>query len=185
MVNSFYQAMAPTCFTLLGLWLIVTQTRHAEWRTSATHRRRAFAISLHFSLPGLMSLLSLVDPDSTTIWRVSFAVIAAIGFVSLLALGRWGRSDHDRVEVAAAFWAGLVLYALIAVEAAAPSLLSTWVSTNALRVEAMLLSALVFLGVNVAWLFLFDEVPDDDGDAPRGAVKGGGRLRAPGHPRSP
>jgi hypothetical protein len=47
------------CFTLLGLWIIVVQTRHAEWRRIAVHRRRAYWVALHFSLPGLICLLSL------------------------------------------------------------------------------------------------------------------------------
>jgi hypothetical protein len=71
MLTDFYVAFATVCFTLLGLWIIVVQTRHAEWRHSALHRRRAYGIALHFSLPGLMSLLSLIDPASTTLWRIS------------------------------------------------------------------------------------------------------------------
>ena len=62
MLTDFYVAFSTVCFTLLGLWIIVVQTRHAEWRKSAVHRRRAYGVALHFSLPGLMSLLSLVDP---------------------------------------------------------------------------------------------------------------------------
>jgi len=58
-------------FTLLGLWFIVVQTCHAECRRSAVHRRRAYGVALHFSLAGLMSLLSLVDPASTALWRIS------------------------------------------------------------------------------------------------------------------
>ncbi len=61
MLTDFYVAFATVCFTLLGLWIIVVQTRHAEWRHSAVHRRRDYAVALHFSLPGLMSLLSLID----------------------------------------------------------------------------------------------------------------------------
>ena len=38
--------------TLLGLWIIVVQTRHGEWRHSAVHRQRAHGVALHFSLPG-------------------------------------------------------------------------------------------------------------------------------------
>ena len=67
MLTDFYVAFATVCFTLLGLWIIVVQTRHGEWRQSAVHRRRAYGVALHFSLPGLMSLLSLVDPASTTL----------------------------------------------------------------------------------------------------------------------
>ena len=40
MLTEFYVAFATVCFTLLGLWIIVVQTRHAEWRHSAVHRRR-------------------------------------------------------------------------------------------------------------------------------------------------
>jgi hypothetical protein len=58
MLTDFYVAFATVCFTLLGLWIVVVQTRHAEWRQSAVHRRRAYGVALHFSLPGLMSLLS-------------------------------------------------------------------------------------------------------------------------------
>src|SRR5437763_15002339 len=77
MLTDFYIAFGTVCFTLLGLWLIVVQTRHAEWRGVAAYRRRAYGVALHFSLPGLMSLLSLVNPASMTLWRVSFAGGAA------------------------------------------------------------------------------------------------------------
>jgi hypothetical protein len=152
-LKDFYAAFAPVCFTLLGLWLIVVQTRHAEWRWSSLHRRRAYAVSLHFSLPGLMSLLSLVDSTSTSLWRVSFAIIAGGGAVVLAAVrgpapGRLG---------AVAFVVAIVLYALIAVIAIAPSSAhALGHSVRALRVEAVLLSAIVFLGANVAWLLLFE-----------------------------
>src|SRR5437763_15060903 len=87
MLKDFYLAFASVCFTLLGLWIIVVQTRHAEWRRSAIHRRRAYGVSLHFALPGLMSLLSLVDPASTDLWRVAFAIVAAGGAAALGAVG--------------------------------------------------------------------------------------------------
>ena len=62
MLTDFYVAFSTVCFTLLGLWIIVVQTRHAEWRRSVVHRRRAYGVALHFSLPGLMSLLWLIRP---------------------------------------------------------------------------------------------------------------------------
>jgi hypothetical protein len=83
MLTDFYVAFATVCFTLLGLWIIVVQPRHAEWRHSGVHRRRAYGVALHFSLPGLMSLLSLIDPASTTLWRVSFAIVAVGGALAL------------------------------------------------------------------------------------------------------
>jgi hypothetical protein len=87
MLTDFYVAFSAVCFTLLGLWIIVVQTRHGEWRQSTVHRRRAYVVALHFSLPGLMSLLSLVDPASTTLWRISFAIVAA-GVVAVALAAR-------------------------------------------------------------------------------------------------
>ena len=88
MLKDFYVSFSAVCFTLLGLWLIVVQTRHAEWRGSPARRRRVYAVALHFSLPGLMSLLALVDPESTALWRASFAIAAFGGAAAPIALRR-------------------------------------------------------------------------------------------------
>jgi hypothetical protein len=160
MLTDFYVAFATVCFTLLGLWIIVVQTRHAEWRQSAIHRRRAYAVALHFSLPGLMSLLSLIDPASTDLWRTSFAIVAA-GGVLALALVR-GPAPTGLGTVA--YGAAVVLYVLIALVAVAPGMVAEiGVLALPLRVEAVLLTMLVFLGVNVAWLLLFDQAPPPSG----------------------
>jgi hypothetical protein len=54
--------------------------------------------------------------------------------------------------------AAVVLYGLIALVAVAPGVLADiGVLARPLRVEAVLQTILVFLGVNVAWLLLFDE----------------------------
>jgi hypothetical protein len=153
-LTDFYVAFATVCFTLLGLWIIVVQTRHAEWRRLSVHRRRAYGVALHFSLPGLMGLLSLIDPASTRLWRISFAVAAGGGAV-VLALVRGPAATWLGT---AAYVAAVLLYALIAIIAIAPSLVAdVGISARPLRVEAVLLTVLVFLGVNVAWLLLFDE----------------------------
>jgi len=154
MLTDFYIAFGTVCFTLLGLWLIVVQTRHAEWRGVAAYRRRAYGVALHFSLPGLMSLLALVNPDSVTLWRVSFAVVAASGAIVLLLV----RGSLPGTVGQVAYLAAVVLYALIAVIAAVPSLVTDiGLSAQAVQVEAVLLTILVFFGVNVAWLLLFEE----------------------------
>jgi hypothetical protein len=154
MLTDFYVAFATVCFTLLGLWIIVVQTRHAEWRQSAVHRRRAYGVALHFSLPGLMSLLSLVDPASTTLWRISFAIVAAGGVLALVLV----RGPAPTGLGAAAYGVAVVLYLLIALVAMVPGMVAEiGVLARPLRVEAVLQTILVFLGVNVAWLLLFDE----------------------------
>jgi hypothetical protein len=154
MLTDFYVAFATVCFTLLGLWFIVVQTRHAEWRRSAVHRRRAYGIALHFSLPGLMSLLSLIDPASTALWRISFAIVAVSGVLALVLV----RGPAPTGLGAAAYAAAVVLYMMIALVAVVPGLVAdAGVLARPLRVEAVLLTLLVFLGVNVAWLLLFEE----------------------------
>lgn len=158
MLNQFYGAFAPLSFTVYGLWLIVVQTRHSEWRHSADHRRRAYAVSLHFALPGLMSLLALVDPANSTVWRVSFAASAAAGAIIL------GYLQFSPVPTPrGALWqiestTSIILYGLIFLGALLPG---TAREIGApLRVEAVLLSLIVFLGINVAWALMFDEVDD-------------------------
>lgn len=158
MLTEFYVSFGAVCFTLLGLWLIVVQTRHAEWRRSSLHRRRAYAVAMHFSLPGLMSLLALVNPDSTALWRVSFAIASLGGAAALIAVhgaapGKIGR---------AAYLLAIALYALIGLLAIAPRIVSgVGLDVTPVRVEAVLLVVLVFAGVNVAWLLLFEEAPAD------------------------
>ncbi len=158
MLSGFYGAFSPACFTLLGLWLVVVQIRLREWQGSALHRRRSYGVALHFALPGMMSLLALIDP---AFWRVSFAVIALTGAAVLaLVSGRPARSLPDRAgglpaaPVAdqlglAAYLAAIALYLLIGALAVVGGL-------DVLRTEAVLLTLLVFLGFNVAWLLLFD-----------------------------
>ena len=154
MLTDFYVAFATVCFTLLGLWIIVVQTRHGEWRHSAIHRRRAYGVALHFSLPGLMSLLSLIDPASTTLWRISFAIVAAGGVLALALV----RGPAPTRLGAVAYAAAVVLYLLIALVAVVPGMVAEiGVRALPLRVEAVLLTMLVFVGGNVVWLLLFEE----------------------------
>lgn len=158
----FYTAFGAICFTLLGLWLVVVQTRHSDWRSSAIARRRAYGVSLHFALPGLMSLLSLVDPDSTVLWRVSFAAVALGGAVSLIVL----RGAAPTALGWVAYVTAIVLYGFVAVVAIAPGILDEYgISAQPVRVEAILQTLLVFLGANVAWLLLFlEDLPEDGHD---------------------
>jgi hypothetical protein len=155
-LKDFYLAFAPLSFTVLGLWLVIVQTRHSEWRRSPEHQRRAYAVFLYFALPGLMSLIALIDPSSPTLWRVSFAVTAGVGSVGLVLLRSAGRvrfGDSWVLEVS--YWIAVLLYLLIAIVAIAPQILSR-LDVKPLIIEATLLSLVVFLGVNVAWLLMFE-----------------------------
>ena len=156
MLKDFYVSFSAVCFTLLGLWLIVVQTRHAEWRGSLLHRRRVYGVAMHFSLPGLMSLVALVDPDSSALWRASFALAAIGGAAALIAL----RGPAPGTLGLTAYISAIALYVLIGILAIAPYIVGRLgLEAAPVRVEAVLLILLVFAGVNVAWLLLFEEAP--------------------------
>jgi hypothetical protein len=134
------------------------------------YRRRSYGIALHFSLPGMMGLLALVDAQSSVLWRASFAIIALGGAAILVAVRG---PAPDRLGLAA-YLAAVVLYLLIGIVAVAPHVVTGLGLTVApVRVEAVLLCLLVFLGVNVAWLMLFDV------SAPAGASAGAAPADGP------
>ena len=153
MLTDFYISFSAVCFTLLGLWLVVVQTRHAEWRGSPLHRRRAYGVAMYFSLPGLMSLLALIDPASSVLWRTSFAIAAIGGVAVLIAV----RAPAPGKPGLAAYLLAIALYALIAILAIAPGVVGgLGLDAAPVRVEAVLLTIMVFTGVNVAWLLFFE-----------------------------
>jgi hypothetical protein len=153
MLTEFYIPLSVVCFTLLGLWMVVAATRQDEWRGSPLHRRRAFAVATHFSLPGLIGLLALVNPDSGGLWRVSFGIAAGGGIVALVAL----RAPAPGQLGLAVYIAAIAAYVVILILAIHPHIvgqLSFPIAPE--RVEAVLLTGLVFAGVNVGWLLLFE-----------------------------
>jgi hypothetical protein len=162
MLTDFYISFSAMCFTLLGLWLVVVQTHLDRWAGSSPQRRRSYGVALHFSLPGMMTLLSLVDPQSAVLWRTSYAVIAIGGAVVLAAV----RGRTPGYLGISAYVAAIALYIVIGIVAIAPHLVKDLGMTVApVRIEAVLLCILVFIGVNVAWLFLFDGGPAADASA--------------------
>src|SRR5512146_1395297 len=66
-LETFYQTVSQVCFTLLGFWLIVLQTKYQEWSGKAERRRMIVNISLYFLLPGTMSLLAMLAIQATAI----------------------------------------------------------------------------------------------------------------------
>jgi hypothetical protein len=153
MLTDFYISFSAMCFTLLGLWLVVVQTHLNQWAGSPAQRRRSYGVALHFSLPGIMTLLALVDPQSTALWRTSYAIVAIGGAVVLATV----RGRAPDVLGVAAYLAALLLYVVVGILAIDPHIIKQLGLTVApVRVEAVLLCMVVFLGVNVAWLFLFD-----------------------------
>ena len=178
MLDAFYGAFSPACFALLGLWLVVVQIRLPEWQRSPAYRRMSYGVALHFALPGIMSVLALVDPLDPAYWRVSFAIIALGGAVVLVAVrgipgrhaggpgrparagapgetGTPGKTGTTGVSAAAEklnlvlYLTSVALYLLIGLLAFAGGL-------PVLRVEAILLTALLFVGFQAAWMMMFE-----------------------------
>jgi hypothetical protein len=160
MLDAFYGAFSPACFALLGLWLVVVQVRLREWQGSAIRRRRSYGVALHFALPGIMSVLALIDPKDPRFWRVCFAIVALGGAIVLAAV-RGIPARHERAPRGAdsspvSDWPGVAAYVAAIVLYTVIGALAFAGGTGALRAEAVLLTALLFLGFNAAWLLLFD-----------------------------
>ncbi len=96
----FLWCVLAACLALLGLWLVVVQLRLPQWQASEAapaYQRASYGIALHFALPGLMSLLALVDTGDPAYWRTSFEIIALGGVVVLITLrGLPGRPGTGR-----------------------------------------------------------------------------------------
>jgi hypothetical protein len=145
MLDTFYEAFSPACFSLLGLWLVVVQLRMNDWQGSNTRKRMSYVVALSFVLPGLMGVLSLVEPQNAVFWRVSFALIAFGGAVGCYLVR--GFPTWDRLGVVG-YWIVIALYFAIAI-------LAIIGGVNRLRAEAVLVTALIFVNFNMAWLLLF------------------------------
>jgi hypothetical protein len=158
----FYQAVSTASFTLLGLWLVVVQARD-EWRYVPARRRMAYVVSLHFLLPGAMSVLALAAPDQAIVWRISFAVAGAIGIAGVALMARTLREDADSPRVVRWLqWVVLPIYVLITVLAIAPGVTqSIGLGLTPLQTEAIVLALLLFFGTQSAWFLLLEPTRDD------------------------
>jgi hypothetical protein len=157
MLKDFYVAFSPTCFSLLGLWFVVIQINAGRWLAHDWHLRWACAVALYFAAPGAMSLFALIDTQSSTLWRISFAIVSLSGLVAAIRVGpvkhqrssqrpdgKAGTRPHKRIEQVdhLMHWLAIVLYAAIAVLA--------YPTLHTLRIEGGLLTVLVLVGLYVA-----------------------------------
>jgi hypothetical protein len=148
-MSDFYPAFSATCFVVLSLWLATVVGRLGEWRNDGAQQVRAFGVGLFFSLPGIMTLISLVDPNSPRLWELSYTIVALGGAVVTAVLYVKVR---DRVT-SIAYLVAIALYLAIGVVAIVG--LSHHVAHIENRVDQVLLCVLLFLGVNVVWWLIF------------------------------
>ena len=160
-LTGFYGILAGLSFTLLGLWWVTCQAR-MSWLLDRVGRGMAYVVSLHFALPGAMSLLSLIAPDVPLLWRVTFVTAGLSGAVgTALITATMRRRTSDAGLLAAMQWIALPLYAAVAVVALAPDLVrGVGIGLSALQVEAFMLVLLILLGTQSAWVVTFATTND-------------------------
>ena len=156
MLQDFYATVAQACFTLLGLWWVVMQIKYEDWMRDPLHRRASYDISLYFLLPGMMSVVSLLAIEVTTIWRIGFAIAGLLGAAESAVSIATARSYGEKPRwLRIGDWVSLALYLLIAAVAIRTELVDdVGLGLRPLEVEGILVALLIFLGVNLAALML-------------------------------
>jgi hypothetical protein len=153
-ISTFYALFSATCFAMLGFWWQLLQG-NPQWLRDPETRGAVGSVYLSFLFPALMGLFAQVGGSgTTTIWRISFVAIAAIGlFATLRALPHSRRSGvNDRLNTILA----IVLYALIALVGVVPEIGKVF-DLLAIQVEAILLIVLVLLAHGLVWRFMTSE----------------------------
>jgi hypothetical protein len=161
--EAFYQTMAQLCFTLLGLWWLVLQTKYGEWIGVRERRRMITNISLYFLLPGAMSLMALLSSELRLLWQVAFLVASLFGAIETASLIReMGRQPLRAISLVLR-WAGLALFVLVALAAGVALVpgVGTQLGIQPLAVTGILLTLVVVLGTVLAWAY-FIQPPEKD-----------------------
>jgi hypothetical protein len=158
-LESFYTTAAQLCFTLLGLWWVVIQSRHDVWTRSPQRRQIATHISLYFLRPGAMSLVALISTEMASIWRWAFLISSAFGLYETVRLVARGDGATRSGLVRFFRWAAIPLYVLILVVALNP-VLALIFGIEPLVVAGISLALIVLLGVSLAWDYFIEPPPD-------------------------
>ena len=161
MAATFYETLALAAFALLGLWWVVVAERRREWAPLPFRRRQAYTVSLYFTLTGIMSLISLISAAHASIWRLAFGVSAALGAAEIvlsLLLASAQPSRHTLIELLLALT--LPLYLIILAVAIHPALApDIGVQLKPLETEAIVVSVVLFIGINYGWLLFMEPAP--------------------------
>jgi dipeptide/tripeptide permease len=154
-LSDFYTAFAPSCFSLLALWLAIVGFNARDWLSSDDARQRdarqkqVYAVAQFFAAPGTMSVLALINLGSSTVWRVAFALISVLGLICVWLFGPVHHNhtvDHKsdtplQFSDHVVYWGTYLLYLAILVLAIIPESL--------LEYEGILLTVLMLTGVHV------------------------------------
>jgi hypothetical protein len=157
--SAFYGVVSAINFTLLGLWWVAVKDRtNGAGRPGSAgdptvSHRTAYLVSLQFVIPGTVSLLAQVAPDIPTVWRAAFTVAGVVGAVGIAMLsGEIRRTSGLRLAPTLFRLVGIPLYVLVALIALLPLPTGLDIGLSPIQIEAVLLTLLVFLGVQEAWV---------------------------------
>jgi hypothetical protein len=165
-LQAFYQTVAQLCFTLLGLWLLVLQTKYTEWIGAPARRRMITNIALYFLLPGTMSLLALISPQAHYLWQIAFLVAGGLGAFETAALLRSERKHRSAGWLTQVVrYVGIALYVIICLVALVALFPAAMRATHIvpLMVAGIVVTFIVVAGVTLAWMYFIEPRTDDAG----------------------
>jgi hypothetical protein len=148
--EAFYQVLAGTSFTLLGLWFGITNIAHGGWHDNPIRRRAILHIALRFFLPGMAALGSLLSgtTEGGPIWRTTFILAGMIGLFEsvtfLRAPGRpVSRTGRTLILLDPVLYLAMIAIAFLQLGLTAP--------LTPLQLEGMVTGTLFLLGMVHAW----------------------------------
>lgn len=164
--STFYATASALCFTLLGFWWVVVEYRHAELTRDPGSRTFTFLVSLHFIVPGLVSLASLLATGA--LWRVAFGLAGLTGMAAVIVGMRNVAARPGPLRgLGRAAWLGVPLYGLLTLVAAVPDVARTSLQLEPLQVEGFILLVVLLLGILLAWTLFTGQLADAE-EAPGG-----------------
>ena len=154
---AFYGIVSGISFTLHGLWWVVVQSK-GDWRKDRARRLLSYIVSIHFLLPGTMSLLSIIAPGVALVWQLTFAAAGALGVAGVVLTLQALRAEHDTPRMVALMqWVVLPVYAIVTLLALVPGLPGTLgLALTVLQVEAIVVTAILVFGVQSAWVLMVE-----------------------------
>lgn len=152
-VDDFYKTISGVSFTLLGLWFVVVQLKYKEGAGDPQRRRHVYGVTLFFLIPAVMAMLSSINTEMKMLWRVTFGITGALGLVEIVL---YFATDGIRTKSASVLrMLAILVYIPIVLVALSPSLVDdVGIDLLPREVEAILLSAVIVIGVHLAFLAL-------------------------------
>jgi hypothetical protein len=153
-IQTFYAFTAGICFTLVGLWWNVVQSKK-EWLKDEAMRELASGVYLSFLIPGLMSMVAQVGIDSPLLWRLSFVIASGLGIFYTNRISAKTRNALPNGKFHSNRWGVNLLYGLILAFALLPDV-SGLIGLKPLTIEGLLIIGLLLIGHGLTWEFLVE-----------------------------